>query len=172
MNCNEHIKPSANVIEASYFNIFECRRNVLDKLDVTYQSAFTASKKLSPPAEWGPLKPSPPAEWGLLKPSPPAAAYTSSLTTPLNKIISALTGSKPSTPSPVARADYVSPYKEKYWAVKTKNRRKQMKGMKEACILEAINKLRTENPEYHDGIIDYLINQYDEYIQSSEEYVS
>ena len=103
LNCNEHIKPSANVIEAIYFNIFECGRNVLDKLDVTYQSAFAASEKPSPPAEWGPLKP-----------SPPAAAYTSSLTTPLKKIINTLTGSqKPSTPSPVAQVDYVSPYKEK-----------------------------------------------------------
>ena len=42
---------------------------------------------------------------------------------------------KPSTPSPVTRADYVSPYIEKYWAVKTKILRKQMKGMKEAYIL-------------------------------------
>ena len=71
LNCNEHIKPSASVIEASYFNIFECGRSVLDKLDFTYQSAFTASEKPSPPAEWGPLKP-----------SPPAATYTSILTTP------------------------------------------------------------------------------------------
>ena len=135
---------------------------MLDKLDVTYQSAFAASKKPSPPAEWGPLKP-----------SPPAVAYISSLTTTLKKIINALTGSqKPSTPSPVAQADYVSPYKEKYWAVKTKNLRKQMKGMKEAYILKAINKLRTENLEMHDGIIDYLINQYDEYSQSSEEDMS
>ena len=45
LNCNEHIKPSANVIEASYYNIFECGRSVFDKLDVTYQSAFTASEK-------------------------------------------------------------------------------------------------------------------------------
>ena len=30
LNCDEHIKPSENVIEASYFNIFECGRNVLD----------------------------------------------------------------------------------------------------------------------------------------------
>ena len=50
LNCNEHIKPSANFIEASYSNIFECGRNVLDKLDVTYQSAFTESEKPSPPA--------------------------------------------------------------------------------------------------------------------------
>ena len=28
LNCNKHIKPSANVIEASYFNIFKCGRNV------------------------------------------------------------------------------------------------------------------------------------------------
>ena len=68
---------------------------MLDKLDVTYQSAFAASEK----------------------PSPPAAAFTY----PLKKILHALTGSqKPSTPSPVARADCVSPYKEKYWAMMTK----------------------------------------------------
>ena len=47
-----------------------------------------------------------------------------------------------------------------------------MEGMKEAYILEAINKLRTENPEMHDGIIDYFVNQYDEYSQSSEEDVA
>ena len=82
LKCNEHIKPSANVIEASSFNLFECGRSVLDKLDVTYQSAFAASEKPSPPAEWGPLKQ-----------SPPSATYTSTLTTPLKKMISALTGS-------------------------------------------------------------------------------
>ena len=71
------------MIEASYFNIFKCGRNVMDKLDITYQSAFAASEKPSPPAEWGPLKP-----------SPPAAAYTSSLTTPSKKMLHALTGSQ------------------------------------------------------------------------------
>ena len=52
MNYDDHIKPSANVKEASYFNIFKCGRNLLDKLDVTYQSAFIASEKPSsvPPA--------------------------------------------------------------------------------------------------------------------------
>ena len=134
---------------------------MLDKLDVTYQSAFAASKKPSPPAEWGPLKR-----------SPQTATYTSTLTTPLKKMISALTGSKPSTPSPVTRAEYISPYKEKYWAVKTKILIKQMEGIKEAYILEAINKLRTENSEMHDGIIDYFVNKYDEYNQSSEEDVA
>ena len=61
---------------------------MLDKLDVTYQSSFAASEK----------------------PSTPEAAFTS----PLKKILHALTGSqKPSTPSPVARgAAYVSPYKK------------------------------------------------------------
>ena len=43
LKCNEHIKPSENVIEASYFNIFECGRSVLDKLYVTYQIAFAVS---------------------------------------------------------------------------------------------------------------------------------
>ena len=52
--------------------------------------------------------------------------------------------------------------------MKTKILRKLMEGMKEAYILEAINKLRTENTEMHDGIIDYF-NQYDEYSQSSED---
>ena len=47
-----------------------------------------------------------------------------------------------------------------------------MEGMKEDYILEPINKLRTENPEMHDGIIDYFVNQYDEYSQSSEEDVA
>ena len=32
---------------ASYFNIFECSRNLLDQLNVTYQHAFTASAKPS-----------------------------------------------------------------------------------------------------------------------------
>ena len=36
-----------NVKEASYFNIFECVRNLLDQLDVTYQRAFTASETSS-----------------------------------------------------------------------------------------------------------------------------
>ena len=34
LNYDDHIKPSANVKDASYFNIFQCRRNLLDKLDV------------------------------------------------------------------------------------------------------------------------------------------
>ena len=47
LNYEDDVKPSANVKEASYFNIFECRRNILDKIDVTYQRAFTASEKTS-----------------------------------------------------------------------------------------------------------------------------
>ena len=41
LNYEDDIKPSANVKEASYFIIFECGRNILEKLDVTYQRAFT-----------------------------------------------------------------------------------------------------------------------------------
>ena len=54
LNYDDHIKPSANVKEASYFHILECGRNLLDKLDVTYQRAFTASEKPSsvPPAAY------------------------------------------------------------------------------------------------------------------------
>ena len=93
MNYDDHIKPSANVKEASYFNIFGCGRNVLDKLDVTYQSAFAASEKPSTPSS-----------------VPPAAAYVS----PLKKIIYAFAASqKPSTPSSVPpAADYVYPLKK------------------------------------------------------------
>ena len=43
-NYDDHIEPSANFKEASYFNIFECGRNLLDHLDVTYQRTFTASE--------------------------------------------------------------------------------------------------------------------------------
>ena len=47
LNYEDGVKPSDNVKEASYFNIFECGRNLLDKHDVTYQRAFTASEKTS-----------------------------------------------------------------------------------------------------------------------------
>ena len=46
LNYEDDIKPSVNVKEASYFNIFKCGRNLLDKLDVNYQRAFTASDKM------------------------------------------------------------------------------------------------------------------------------
>ena len=40
---DEHIEPSLSVKGASYFNILECGRNLLDQFDVTYQRAFMAS---------------------------------------------------------------------------------------------------------------------------------
>ena len=40
---NEHIEPSVNDKGSSYFNIFKCGRNLLNKLDVTYQRVFMAS---------------------------------------------------------------------------------------------------------------------------------
>ena len=40
---DEHIEPSVTDKGSSYFTIFECGRNLLDQLDVTYQRAFTAS---------------------------------------------------------------------------------------------------------------------------------
>ena len=54
LNYDDHIKPSTNVKDASYFNIFECGRSILDKLGFTYQPAFAASEKLSsvPPAAY------------------------------------------------------------------------------------------------------------------------
>ena len=47
LNYDEHIEPSASVKGASYVNIFECGRNLLDQLDVTYQRAFIAPAKPS-----------------------------------------------------------------------------------------------------------------------------
>ena len=44
---DEHIEPSVSDKGSNYFNIFECGRNILDQLDVTYQRAFTASAKPS-----------------------------------------------------------------------------------------------------------------------------
>ena len=36
----EYKEPSVTEKVTSYFNIFECERNILDQLDVTYQRAF------------------------------------------------------------------------------------------------------------------------------------
>ena len=44
-----------------------------------------------------------------------------------------------------------------------------MVGMKEDYIIDAINILKNQNPEYHDGITNHLINGYDEFSQSCEE---
>ena len=44
---DEHIEPSVSDKGSIYFNIFECGRNILDQLDVTYQRAFTASTATS-----------------------------------------------------------------------------------------------------------------------------
>ena len=40
---DEHKEPSVIEKENSYFNIFECSRNLLDRLSVTYQQTFMAS---------------------------------------------------------------------------------------------------------------------------------
>ena len=40
---NEHIELSVSDKVSIYFNIFECGRNLLDQLDVTYQRAFKAT---------------------------------------------------------------------------------------------------------------------------------
>ena len=40
---DEHIEPSLSDKGSSYFNIFECGRNILDQLDVTYEREFTVS---------------------------------------------------------------------------------------------------------------------------------
>ena len=39
----EHKEPSVTEKVTSYFNIFECGRNLLDQLDVMYQRAFMAT---------------------------------------------------------------------------------------------------------------------------------
>ena len=40
---DEHKEPSVIGKGTSYFNIIECGRNILDKLDVTYQQVFMVS---------------------------------------------------------------------------------------------------------------------------------
>ena len=47
MKYDEHIEPSVSDKGSSYFNIFECGRNLLGQLYVTYQRAFTASAATS-----------------------------------------------------------------------------------------------------------------------------
>ena len=54
---DEHIEPAVIEKGTSYFNIFECRRNILDQLDVTYQQAFMAT-----PVQEGYYQPSPSRE--------------------------------------------------------------------------------------------------------------
>ena len=39
----EHKEPSVTQKVTSYFNIFECGRNISDQFDVTYQQAFMAT---------------------------------------------------------------------------------------------------------------------------------
>ena len=39
----DHKEPSVTEKVRSYFNIFECGRNILDQLDVTYQRALMAT---------------------------------------------------------------------------------------------------------------------------------
>ena len=39
----EHKEPSVTQKVTSYFNIFECGRNLFDQLDVTYQREFMAT---------------------------------------------------------------------------------------------------------------------------------
>ena len=39
----EHKEPSLTGKVTSYFNIFECVRNLLDQIDITYQRAFKAT---------------------------------------------------------------------------------------------------------------------------------
>ena len=75
LNYEDDVKPSANVKEASYFNIFECRRNLLDKLDVTYQRAFTASEKTSREVRIATCN-----RIKQKKPSPVASSYESPMT--------------------------------------------------------------------------------------------
>ena len=43
-----------------------------------------------------------------------------------------------------------------------------MSGMNEEYILDAINLLRNENPEYHESIINRLVCEYDELSQYCE----
>ena len=43
MKDNENIELSVIYKVSSYFNIFECSRNILDRLYVTYQRVFPAS---------------------------------------------------------------------------------------------------------------------------------
>ena len=54
---DEHKEPSVIEKGTSHFNIFECSRNLLDQLDVTYQQAFMAS-----PVQEGFYQPSPAQE--------------------------------------------------------------------------------------------------------------
>ena len=57
MKDDEHIVPSVIEKVTSYFNIFECGRNLLDQLDIMYQRVFMAT-----PVPEGHYMPSPERE--------------------------------------------------------------------------------------------------------------
>ena len=80
LNYEDDIKPSANVKEVSHFNIFECGRNLLEKLDVTYQRAFAASEKTSREVRITKLN-----RIKQEKPSPVASPVASSYESPMTK---------------------------------------------------------------------------------------
>ena len=45
MKDEEHKEPSVTEKVKSYFSIYECGSNILDRIDVTYQQAFMATPK-------------------------------------------------------------------------------------------------------------------------------
>ena len=88
----------------------------------------------------------------------------------MKKILYAFAASeKPSIPSSVPpAAAYVSPLRKKYWDVQTKILTENMAGMDKDEVLGAIYHLKHEDEAYHEGIIERLIHEYDDYSASCE----
>ena len=83
----------------------------------------------------------------------------------LSKCICSIQKKPSSVPPPTA---YVSPLRNKYWDVQTKNLKENMAGMNKDKILDAIYQLKHEDEEYHEGMIERLIHEYDDYSVSCE----
>ena len=146
LNYEDDIKPSANVKEASYFNIFECGRNLLDKLDITYQRAFTASEKTSRElriATCNRIKQK--------KPSPVASSYESLMTKRYWEVQEKILTKRMAG-------------KDKGLIIESlKILTERMIGADKYMILEAVYQLKHVDEGDHARTLEILIHQYDEH---------
>ena len=151
MNYDEHIKPSANVKEASYFNIFECGRNLLEKIDVTYQRAFTASEKTSREVRIATRN-----RIKQKKPSPVASSYEYPMTKRYWEVQERILTSRMAG-------------KDKGLIIKSlKILTERMIGADKDMILEALSLMEHVNEEDHARTLESLIRQYDEHSDTYE----
>ena len=155
LNYEDDIKPSVNVKEAGYFNTFECRRNLLDKHDVTYQRSFTASEKTSREVSIATRnrtkqkKPSPVA-------SPVASSYEYPMTERYWKMQETILTEKMAGKDKGLITEPMKILTER------------MIGKYKDILLKAVSLLKHIDEEDHARTLERLIHQYDEHVDTYE----